>query len=74
MNKNNICFSSKIYLKPVLRTDCVNLIGCFFKENDEDYMIVDNNGIIVAAGTSFINTLGRSIINLPLGLIMEDIS
>ena len=72
MNKDNICFSSKIYLKPVLRADCVNLIGCFFKENDQDYMVVDNKDKIVAAGNSFLKMLGPKIINLPLDFIIEN--
>lgn len=74
INKDKICFSSKIYLKPVLRADCVNLIGCFFKENDQDYMIVDNEDKIVAAGNSFLKMLGSKIINMPLDFIIENTS
>ena len=74
MNKNNVCFSCKMYLKPVLRAECVNLIGCFFKENDQDYMIVDNEDKIVAAGNSFLSMLGPNIINLPLDFIIENAS
>lgn len=75
LNKNSCCFSCQIYLKPVLRLGLgsITLLGCLFKENDKDFMIVDEKNIIVAAGNNFTKLLGPSIINLPVNFICDTI-
>lgn len=72
VNKDNVCFSSGIYLKLVQRLDSINIIGSVFKENDKDFMIIDNKGSIVGAGSKFFTLLGSLIVGLPINLICSD--
>ena len=70
ISKSNICFSCRFYLKPIIREEKVNLIGYFIKDNDEDYMLLTENNLIIAAGSNFINLLGPNIINLPISILV----
>lgn len=42
------------------------------KDNDEDYMVLSDRNIIVAAGRNFRNMLGPNIINLPISLLIDN--
>lgn len=72
VTKENISFSSGIYLKIIQKLDSINIIGSIFKENDKDFMIIDNKGYIVGAGSKFFNLLGSLIVGLPINLICSD--
>lgn len=49
--------------------DQVNVIGGLFKDNDKDFMLVDQNDIIVGAGSKYLDLLGTILVGLPLNLI-----
>jgi hypothetical protein len=72
MTKDHICFSTAIYLRIVQRADSVNLLAAFFKANHNDYMIVNQDGIIDGVGVNFTKVLGGQIINLPLSSICDN--
>lgn len=44
-------------------------MGGIFKENDKDYMIIDDKGIIVGAGSKYFELLGNLLVGLPLDLV-----
>jgi hypothetical protein len=72
MSKNNICFSCRFYLKPIIRQENVNLIAYFIKDNEDDYMLLSSKNVVVAAGRNFLNMLGPNIINLPISVLLEN--
>ena len=76
VNKNGYAFSCKNYLKVVQRMNLgessegqINVIATIFKENSDDYMIIDPSGEIIGAGPIFMNMLGSNIIGIPLKFI-----
>ena len=71
-SKNNVCFSCWLYLKPIIREETVNMIGYFIKDNDQDYLLMTDKNVIIAAGSSFTELLGPNIINVPLSILVED--
>lgn len=70
--RNHVCFSCRFYLKPIIREENVNLIAYFIKDNDEDYLLLSSNNIIIAAGKNFLGMLGYNIISLPIGMLVEN--
>jgi polynucleotide 5'-kinase involved in rRNA processing len=51
------------------RIDSVNLIAAFVKANENDYMIINEDGIIDGVGMNFKMILGEKVAKLPLDLI-----
>ena len=48
------------------------MIGYFIKDNDQDYLLMTDKNVIIAAGSSFTELLGPNIINVPLSILVED--
>lgn len=76
VNKNGDAFSCKNYLKIVQRMDIgessegqINVVAALFKENSDDYMIIDASGEIIGAGSIFMSVFGSNIIGIPLKFI-----
>ena len=44
----------------------------FIKDNDQDYLLMTDKNVIIAAGSSFTELLGPNIINVPLSILVED--
>ena len=72
VNMNKICFKSWAYLKIMMGVNGVQLVSSIFKENDRDYIVVDHNGKVLAAGLACIDKLGFNMIGLPLQFLCED--
>ena len=53
------------------REDYVSLIAACFEENANDYMIINENGVIDGAGHRFINLLGSKIVGLHISLLSD---
>lgn len=69
MTKDNVCFESAIYLRIVQRLESVNLLAAFMKVNENDYMIINEDGIIDGVGMSFKQALGFKVPKLPFEVI-----
>lgn len=65
------CFSLKIYLKIIQRSNTINIIATCFRDNDKDFMLVNNDGIIDGSGIKFSSLLGSGISGLPLSMISD---
>lgn len=72
MTKGHVCFSTAIYLRILQRADSVNLFATFWKANFNDYMIVNEEGIIDGVGMNFAKVLGAQIVKLDLNTICEN--
>lgn len=57
-------------MKVLQRTESLSIIATVFKVNDQDYMVVGEDGIIEGVGYRFAKILGR-VHNLPLRLISD---
>ena len=72
LNKNDACFSLFIYLKIIQREDSVNIIATCFQDNDQDFMIINDSGVIDGAGYKFRTLLGSKVVGLPLKLVCSE--
>lgn len=50
MTKDRICFETAIYVRIVQRLDSINLLATFFKANQNDFMLVNEDGFIDGLG------------------------
>jgi len=66
MTRDHVCFESAIYLRIIQRIDSVNLVAAFVKANENDYMIINEEGIIDGVGMNLKLLLGYKIAKLPL--------
>ena len=57
-------------MKPIIREECVNITGYFIKDNDQDYLLLTDKNVIIAAGRNFIDLLGPNIINVPINVLV----
>ena len=46
------------------------MMGYFIKDNDQDYLLLTEKNVIIAAGSSFIDLLGHNIINVPINVLV----
>lgn len=72
LSKNESCFSLAIYLKIIQRAETINIIAACFRDNDKDYMIINDRGYIDGAGSKFVNILGPKIVGLPFSFIAAE--
>lgn len=49
--------------------DSINFIANFVKGNENDYMLVNDDGTIDGIGTSFMDVFGIKITKLPISMI-----
>ncbi len=58
MTNERTCFETAIYLKIIQREQSINIIATFVKANENDYMLVNENGIIDGIGINLKYLLG----------------
>lgn len=54
------------------REDSVNLLAIFFKANQNDFLIVNEEGFVDGLGLNFKKNLGFEIAKLPLSAICDN--
>lgn len=72
MNKDSLCFSTSIYLRIVQRLDTINILATFLKANENDYLLINEDGIIDGLGLNFRKILGSQIAKIPFSTICDD--
>jgi|LakMenEpi03Aug12_release.lakeMendotaPanAssembly.Ray.scaffolds.fasta_scaffold662542_1 hypothetical protein len=72
MTKDHVCFSTAIYIRIVQRFDSINLLATVFKGNVNDFLIVNQDGIIDGLGNNFRKYLGVQIAKLPFSAICDN--
>ena len=72
MNKDSLCFSTSIYLRIVQRLDTINILATFLKANENDYLLINEDGIIDGLGLNFRKILGNQIAKIPFSTICDD--
>jgi hypothetical protein len=74
MTKDHVCFESAIYLRILQRLNSVNLMASFIKANENDYMIINEEGVIDGVGLKFKTLLGFKLAKLPLSIVCSQTS
>lgn len=54
------------------RQDSVNLLGTFLKGNENDYLLINDDGIIDGVGLNFRKILGNQIAKIPFSSICDN--
>lgn len=58
MTKDRVCFETAIYVRIMQRLDSVNLLATFFKANQNDFLLINEEGFIDGLGLNFKKALG----------------